>query len=125
MRICFLLAAPLLATPLLAQEEPGDLPLDQRAQVLSAEAVLKDMQDPNRPGEAEISPLYPVKGGYKMCATTDAYNSSGTYIGRDYWEITLDADGQEVVGTRDVTGLNSPCYGADYKPFEQLIDGAK
>ncbi|MFA3918022.1 hypothetical protein [Ruegeria hyattellae] len=120
-----MLAATLLATPLFAQEELGDLPLDQRAEALSAEAVLKDMQDPNRPGEAEISPLYPVKGGYKMCATTDAYNSSGTYIGRDYWEVTLDEDGQEVVGTRDVTGLNSPCYGADYKPFKQLIDGAK
>ncbi|MCL6285398.1 hypothetical protein M3P21_17860 [Ruegeria sp. 2012CJ41-6] len=120
-----MLAVPLLATPLFAQEEPGELPLDQRAQVLSAEAVLKDMQDPNRPGEAEISPLYPVKGGYKMCATTDAYNSSGTYIGRDYWEVTLDEDGQEVVSTRDVTGLNSPCYGVDYKPFEQLIEGAK
>lgn len=104
-----------------AQEELDSLPLDARARVLSAEAIGNVLPDPDNPGQAQVSQLYDNGAGYTLCATTDARNANGTYIGRTYWEIRLDADGAELLGARDVTGLLSPCYGVDYQPFQELL----
>lgn len=112
----------LAAAPLAAQEEPdADLPLAERARATAAEAIGRVLTDPGNPGQAQVSPL--VRSGEQilLCATTDARNRSGTYIGRDYWEVTLSSDGDRVERLRNVTGLLSPCYGADYQPFGRML----
>lgn len=108
----------LTAAPAAAQE---DLPLDTLIRQNAAAAVARQMATPGNPGQAQVS--QPVRAGQRiqLCATTDARNNSGSYIGRDYWEVTLSADGTEVLNTRNVTGLLSPCYGADYAPFRELL----
>lgn len=110
-----------LGLPATAQEELDSLPLDARARVLSAEAIGNTLADPNNPGQAQVSQLYETGSGYTLCATTDARNANGSYIGRTYWEVRLSPDGAELVGARDVTGLLSPCYGVDYQPFQELL----
>ena len=108
----------LAAAPATAQE---DLPLDTLIRQNAAAALARQMATPDNPGQAQVS--QPQRAGQRiqLCATTDARNNSGSYIGRDYWEVTLSADGTEVLATRNVTGLLSPCYGADYAPFRELL----
>ncbi|SDE18251.1 hypothetical protein [Ruegeria marina] len=108
-----------LALPLAAQEE--ERPTAETARRSAAEAIGKHLADPTNPGQARISPMAREGETIKFCATSDARNSSGTYIGRDYWEVTLSADGKTVLETRNVTGLLSPCYGAAYKPFKEML----
>ncbi|MCV2888135.1 hypothetical protein [Ruegeria aquimaris] len=108
-----------LALPLAAQEE--ERPAAEIARRSAAEAIGKQLADPANPGQARISPLTRAGETIRLCATSDARNSTGSYIGRDYWEVTLSADGKTVLETRNVTGLLSPCYGAKYKPFNEML----
>ena len=55
-----------------------------------------------------------------FCANTDAFNKNGSFIGLDYWEVRVPASGEGEATLRNVTGLLSPCYGADYEPFDEL-----
>ncbi|MCU9838578.1 hypothetical protein OEZ49_12435 [Ruegeria sp. WL0004] len=108
-----------LALPLAAQEE--ERPTAETARRSAAEAIGKQLTDPANPGQAQVSPLSSDGQTVKLCATSDARNTTGKYIGRDYWEVTLSADGKTVLETRNVTGLLSPCYGAKYKPFNEML----
>lgn len=116
-RIALATLSAMLATSLSAQEE---VPLDELVRKNTAEALSKLISDPRRPGKARISQMFQVGGGIVVCATSDAYNRSGSVIGWDYWEVRLSKDGSEVVGARNVTGLLSDCYGVDYAPFGEL-----
>lgn len=109
----------LLAMPLMAQEE---IPIEQRVRETAAAAISKKMSNPNNPGQAQISKLENTGNGFFLCATSDAYNASGTYIGRDYWEVVVSEDGETVTQMRNATGLLSPCYGAEFAPYEELLN---
>lgn len=109
----------LLAMPLMAQEE---IPIEQRVRETAATAIAERMSDPNNPGQAQISRLEKTENGFLLCATSDAYNASGTYIGRDYWEVIVNEEGDTVTQMRNATGLLSPCYGAEFAPYEELLD---
>ncbi|MCE8512784.1 hypothetical protein KBY22_08780 [Ruegeria pomeroyi] len=108
-----------LALPLAAQEEKRPTP--EIARRNAADAIGKKLANPANPGQARVSRLVKQGDTIKLCATSDARNARGTYIGRDYWEVTLSADGETVLRTRNVTGLLSHCYGADYKPFREML----
>lgn len=106
--------------PALAQD--GDeIPLDERVRGTAAESIRENLVDPGNPGQAQVSGMARRGDSIVMCATSDERNRNGTYIGRTYWEVTLNADGTEVLRTRDVTGTFSSCYGADYKPYRELL----
>lgn len=51
----------------------------------------------------------------RFCATTDAFNSSGYFIGLTYWEVMAPAKAPETASRRNVTGLLSDCYGGPYR----------
>lgn len=85
---------------------------------LAADALVEKAGSANRVRGLELSRAVPRRNGSKtMCGTTNAYNSSGNFIGLTYWEFTFSADGSEVDSMRDVTGLNSACYSARYKKY--------
>ncbi|MCE8508579.1 hypothetical protein KBY28_08975 [Ruegeria pomeroyi] len=118
-RLPALIAFACLALPLTAQEEKRPTP--EIARQNAAEAIGERLANPANPGQARVSRLVKQGDTIKLCATSDARNARGTYIGRDYWEVTLSADGETVLRTRNVTGLLSHCYGADYKPFREML----
>ncbi len=105
--------------PVLADENAE---LVERARQTAAEAIAKNMTDPTNPGQAGVSRLFERDGRPTLCSVTDAHTASGTYIGRTYWEVTLNEDGSEVVSTRNVTGLISDCYGEDYRAFREILE---
>ncbi|MDU9002578.1 hypothetical protein [Sedimentitalea todarodis] len=85
---------------------------------LAADALAEEAGSANRVRGLELSRAVPRRNGSKtMCATTNAYNRSGNFIGLTYWEFTFNGDGTELDSMRDVTGLNSACYSARYKKY--------
>lgn len=93
-------------------EEQVDMP------DLAADALVDKAGDARRVRGLELSRAVNGRnGGKTMCATTNAYSDSGSFIGLTYWEFTFDADGTELTSMRNVTGLNSDCYSARYKKY--------
>ncbi|WP_164657921.1 hypothetical protein [Tropicibacter sp. Alg240-R139] len=108
-----------LVSPAVAQEGAE---LVERARQTAAEAITESMTDPSNPGQAGVSRLFEKDGQPTLCSVTDAHTPGGTYIGRTYWEVSLNDDGSEVVSTRNVTGLFSDCYGEDYQAFSEILE---
>ena len=123
LRVVSVIVCATVAMQAVAQEDEPTL--EELVRQNAAKGISEVMARPDRPGQAEIAQPRRVNGGISVCATSDAYNRSGTYIGRDYWEVLLSEDGSEVVGTRNVTGTFSHCYGSDYAPFTELLEGQK
>ncbi|MEY8830560.1 hypothetical protein AB9K34_19485 [Sedimentitalea sp. XS_ASV28] len=85
---------------------------------LAADALVEKAGSKRGVRGLELSRAVPSRnGGKTMCGTTNAYNSSGNFVGLTYWEFTFNADGSEVERMRNVTGLNSNCYSARYKKY--------
>ncbi len=85
---------------------------------LAADALVAKAGSARRVRGLELSTAVQRRDGRKsMCATTNAYNRSGNFIGLTYWEFTFNTDGSELDSMRDVTGLNSACYSARYKKY--------
>lgn len=109
--IAFLLLVPVTAL-CEGTEEQVEMP------DLAADALVEKAGSAKRVRGLELSRAVPRRNGSKsMCGTTNAYNSSGNFIGLTYWEFTFNADGSELESMRDVTGLNSACYSARYKKY--------
>jgi len=119
-RLAALFVSMCLALPLAAQEE--EPPTPETARRNAADAISEKLANPANPGQARVSRLIKDGETIRLCATSDARNARGTYIGRDYWEVTLSSDGKTVLRTRNVTGLLSHCYGAEYKPFKEMLE---
>ncbi|GAB5436534.1 hypothetical protein [Falsiruegeria mediterranea] len=117
--IRYLAAILCLACPAVAQEQSEFV---ERARQTAAEAIAESMSDPSNPGQAGVSRLFSKEGRPTLCSVTDSHTAGGTYIGRTYWEVTLNEDGTEVVSTRNVTGLISDCYGEDYQAFREILE---
>ena len=99
------------ALPAQSSEEKAELP------DLAADALADEAGGPGRVRGLELSGSYRKAGGAAMCATTDAFDSNGNFIGLTYWQIIFDAEGGEVKSLTNVTGLNSTCYSETYKGY--------
>lgn len=96
-----------------AAQEPEEKSLDE----LAVEALGEMAGGVDRLGQMEMSSAVTRKGAKMLCATTPAYNSSGSFIGLTYWQVNFSEDGTEVKSVNDVTGLNHECYGSDLKKY--------
>lgn len=84
---------------------------------LAADALAEKAGGAERIGGLELSRSYKKAGAEAMCATTNAYDSSGFFIGLTYWQVIFNEDETEVQSLRDVTGLNSSCYSENYDSY--------
>ncbi|MDK3073603.1 hypothetical protein QO034_10815 [Sedimentitalea sp. JM2-8] len=106
--ICCLVLAPLAGLAEGTGQKP-DLP-DLALQALAEKAGGADhLSTP------EFSTIRERNGAPSLCATTNAYDSNGYFIGLTYWQVEFNADGTEVTSLRNVTGLNSACYSESYR----------
>lgn len=84
---------------------------------LAADALAEKAGGADRIRGLELSRSYRKGGADAMCATTNAYDSSGFFIGLTYWQVVFTEDGSGVQSLRDVTGLNSSCYSERYEGY--------
>jgi hypothetical protein len=105
--ICCLLFAPFTGLA----EETGDKP---ELPDLALEALAEKAGGVDHLSAPEFSAVRKHNGTSGLCATTNAYDSNGYFIGLTYWQVEFNADGTEVTSLRNVTGLNSACYSESY-----------
>lgn len=112
------LIALLLLLPTIAAAQDGTETEKPALDDLAVDALVDKAGSASRVRGLELSRAVPLRdGGKTMCATTNAYDSSGNFIGLTYWQLTFGADGSEVKSMRNVTGLNSDCYSARYRKY--------
>jgi hypothetical protein len=92
-------------------EERAELP-DLAADALSDEAGGAELVR-----GLELSAASRRNGSQSLCATTEAFDANGYFIGLTYWQIDFNAAETEVQTLRNVTGLNSACYGESYERY--------
>jgi len=93
-------------------EEKAELP------DLAADALAEKAGGANRIRGVELSKPFGSGGKSAMCATSNAHDGNGNFIGLTYWQIEFNEDGTEVKSVRNVTGLNSNCYSERYKTYK-------
>ncbi|SFT82449.1 hypothetical protein [Sedimentitalea nanhaiensis] len=107
------LAACLMALPVAALAQGSEEKVDPAD--LAADALFEKVGGPQHIRGLELSPVYGSGGHAVICATSNAHDANGNFIGLTYWQMTFNADRTEVTSVRNVTGLFSDCYSESYK----------
>ncbi|MBJ6369997.1 hypothetical protein [Sedimentitalea arenosa] len=84
---------------------------------LAADALAEKAGGRDRVSGLELSGSFRKGGTQALCATTNAYDANGHFIGLTYWQVEFSADGTAVRNLRNVTGLNSDCYSRSYDRY--------
>lgn len=107
--LCLALAPALAAAE--SSEEKVALP------DLAADALAEKAGGRTHVKGLELSGGFRANGAQALCATTNAYDANGYFIGLTYWQVEFSADGTAVKSLRNVTGLNSACYSESYDRY--------
>ncbi|MBK0327308.1 hypothetical protein I5535_08370 [Rhodobacteraceae bacterium F11138] len=110
-----ILVACLVAVPCVAFSQDGE----EKAELpdIAADALFDKVGGRQHIRGLELSPVSGSGGHAVICATSNAHDANGNFIGLTYWQMTFNADRTEITSVRNVTGLLSDCYGETYKRY--------
>ncbi|MFD3191114.1 hypothetical protein ACFMPD_12675 [Sedimentitalea sp. HM32M-2] len=84
---------------------------------LAVDALVENAGGAGKIVGLELSRPVRHDGATTLCATSNAHDRNGNFIGLSYWQVTFDDTETEVTSVTNVTGLLSACYGETYKLY--------